>query len=205
MTILTDQLVVNVEVDVEEVPDEDHSTELHRPGNACGLRLPVSLRRRGSHGRRLRRHRPSRRSAVLAAVCEQGGLEQQAAPPNAERQHGRAGGGDRAARGRRRRRERDMPRGQGRRRAPAQRRPAFRGGVRRGRRRRRRGRHALHLSSAQLLRSFDSLIHTSRATYGRQQPRLRNLGGSLGGRLFLEMRRAVVSTRDAAVTRRRYL
>ena len=40
----TDQLVVDVEVDVEEVPDEDHGAEQQRPRNAGGLRLPASLR-----------------------------------------------------------------------------------------------------------------------------------------------------------------
>ena len=44
---MSDQLVVDVEVDVEQVPDEDHGPELRRPWNAVGdLGFSARVRRR---------------------------------------------------------------------------------------------------------------------------------------------------------------
>ncbi|EEE60027.1 hypothetical protein OsJ_12788 [Oryza sativa Japonica Group] len=111
-----DQLVEDVEIDVEEVPDEDHGSELHRPRNAAGdgaaVRLPATFRRlRGRRGRR-HRHLPRRG----AAVPQKWGREQHAPAANAERQHA----GDRASierrqsrrhRGRRTRGDMPPPRG----------------------------------------------------------------------------------------------
>jgi len=92
---MSDQLVVDVEVDVEQVPDDDHGPELQRPWNAVsalGFSAPVCRRRRRGHCRR--RPRPRR---------EQGRRERPQAPANAERERRRAGAGDRPAAAMRRR------------------------------------------------------------------------------------------------------
>ena len=66
---LTHLLVIDVEVDVEQVPDEDHGPELQRPWNAVGdLGFSARVRRRRPRGRRRRRPRPRR----SAACREQG-------------------------------------------------------------------------------------------------------------------------------------
>jgi hypothetical protein len=139
------QLVVDVEVDVEEVPDDDHGPELQRPRNAGGISLPVPLRRR-RRGGGCRRPRPCRE-----ARQKQGRGKRPQPPANAAREHGRSGAGYRPSARRRRRREgriseRDVARGQRRSGGwAARRRPGSR---RRGLRRRRR--HALHLAALPL-------------------------------------------------------
>lgn len=126
------QLVVDVEVDVEEVPDEDHGSELQRPRNAGGLRLPAPLRRR--------RHRPRpRRGGVPpdAAGRWQGANAERGRRPAARRRRRRGDG---------RGSERDVARGQGRGGGGRASRSRHRPGAGRGGRRRRR-RHALHLAA----------------------------------------------------------
>jgi len=131
-----DQLVVDVEVDVEEVPDEDHGPELQRPRNAGGaLRLTGGRRRRRGRG-----------AGPGDARREQGRGQRPQDPANAAR-------GDWPAAAMRRRGEGGGGRegeGWGRGRA-ARRGPGSRGGG--GGRRRAGRRHALHLGAPALLSS----------------------------------------------------
>lgn len=77
---MANQLVVDVEADVEHVPDEDHGPELQRPRNAGGgLRFTASVCRRRDRSR----PRPHRGASPAGAR-----RERPQAPANAERERG---------------------------------------------------------------------------------------------------------------------